>query len=194
MVAARLVAHARQQAGMSQRALARKAGVPHSTVARIELGRLAPRADTLERLLRAAGSTLSTEPTLGEGIDRTQIRELLGLTTSQRARLANSDEAAAVQGRDARDADAMMRAVRTTVTLDPEALEVIQRLMKERGLTFKQAINLAITSKARRGSSKRAFRTPTFDMGSPQIPIESALRLAGELEDEELMRRLAARK
>jgi len=48
----------------SGRALARLAGVPHSTVARIELGRLSPRTETLERLLRAAGQTLSTDSTL----------------------------------------------------------------------------------------------------------------------------------
>jgi transcriptional regulator with XRE-family HTH domain len=91
MSAARLLAHARRRAGLSQRGLARVAGVPHSTVARIELGVLSPRADTLERLLRAAGHTLATEPTVGIGVDRSQIRELLALTPGQRARLAVDD-------------------------------------------------------------------------------------------------------
>jgi transcriptional regulator with XRE-family HTH domain len=94
MNAARLVRNARRRAGLSQRALARAAGVPHSTVARIELGRLSPRTDTLERLLRASGRTLATEPTLGEGVDRSQIRELLRLTPGERARLAVADAAA----------------------------------------------------------------------------------------------------
>lgn len=92
--AARLLTNARRHAGLSQRALARKAGVPHSTVARIELGRLSPRADTLERLMRTAGWTLATEPTLGLGVDRSQIRELIRLTPGQRARLAAADAAA----------------------------------------------------------------------------------------------------
>jgi predicted transcriptional regulator len=65
--------------------------VPQSTVARIELGALSPRTDTLERLLRAAGQTLSFEPVLGVGIDRTQIRELLRLSPEQRLRLAEGD-------------------------------------------------------------------------------------------------------
>lgn len=78
---------------MSQRALARATGVPHSTVARIELGRLSPRADTLERLLRAAGQTLDIQPARGEGVDRSQIRELLRLTPLERARLAAADAA-----------------------------------------------------------------------------------------------------
>jgi uncharacterized protein len=94
MNAARLVRNARRRAGLSQRALARAAGVPHSTVARIELGRLSPRTDTLERLLRAAGRTLATEPALGEGVDRSQIRELLRLTPGERARLAVADATA----------------------------------------------------------------------------------------------------
>jgi transcriptional regulator with XRE-family HTH domain len=94
MSAARLLTYARRRAGLSQRALARKAGVPHSTVARIELALLSPRADTLERLLRVAGQTLTTEPTLGVGIDRSQVRELLRLTPGQRARLAAADAAA----------------------------------------------------------------------------------------------------
>lgn len=44
---------ARQNAGMSQRALARAAGVPLSTVGRIERGLTAPRFDTLEALADA---------------------------------------------------------------------------------------------------------------------------------------------
>ena len=93
MNTARLLAYARRRAGLSQRALARAAGVPHSTVARIELGRLSPRADTLERLLRATGHTLVIEPAGGQGVDRSQIRELLRLTPGERARLAAADAA-----------------------------------------------------------------------------------------------------
>jgi predicted transcriptional regulator len=78
---------------LSQRALASAAGVPQSTVARIETGQLAPRADTLERVLRASGHTLALESTAGIGIDRSQIRELLRLTPGQRARLAIADAA-----------------------------------------------------------------------------------------------------
>lgn len=88
MIAGRLVAYARRRAGLSQRALARAAGVPHSTVARIELGQLSPRADTLERLLRAAGRTLATEERLGADEDRSLIRDRLLMSPAERARLA----------------------------------------------------------------------------------------------------------
>lgn len=94
MVSSRLLAHARRRAGLSQRELARRAGVPHSTVARIELGLLSPRTDTLERLVRAAGRTLATEAAVGTGVDRSQMRELLRLTPTERARLAAADAVA----------------------------------------------------------------------------------------------------
>ena len=71
---------------MSQRALAVAAGVPQSTVARIEAGSISPRADLLERILHAAGQSLSTEPITGIGVDRTLIRELLRQTPAQRVR------------------------------------------------------------------------------------------------------------
>lgn len=91
MISARLLTYARRRAGLSQRALARKAGVPHSTVARIELGLLSPRIETLEKLLRATDQTLEIQPALGVGIDRSQIRELLRLTPGERAQLAAAD-------------------------------------------------------------------------------------------------------
>jgi hypothetical protein len=81
--------------------------------------------------------------------------------------------------------------VRTTVTLEPDTEAAIKRLMRERGLTFKQAVNEAIragTAKPRR----RPFRTQTYNMGTPLVDLTKALRLAGELEDEEIIRKLAA--
>jgi hypothetical protein len=84
--------------------------------------------------------------------------------------------------------------MRTTVTLEPDTEAIIRRAMRERGLTFKQAVNEAIRAGAATPGRRRAFRTPTFDMGRPAVPIDKALRLAGELEDEELLRELAARR
>jgi transcriptional regulator with XRE-family HTH domain len=91
--AGRLLKYARRRAGLSQRALAVKAGVPQSTVARIESGTLSPRSDTLDGLLRATGRGLATEPRLGIGVDRSQIRELLRLSPTERAALAAADAA-----------------------------------------------------------------------------------------------------
>lgn len=84
MNAAYLLKRARRRAGLSQRELAQRAGVPQSTVARVELGTLSPRTDTFDRLLRAAGQTIAIEPVLGIGVDRTQIRSRLALTPAER--------------------------------------------------------------------------------------------------------------
>jgi uncharacterized protein len=57
--AARLLIEARHRAGLSQRALARRARTAQSVVARIESGTASPSWETLERLLRGAGFALS---------------------------------------------------------------------------------------------------------------------------------------
>lgn len=72
--AARLLRYARGRAGLSQRALATKAGVPQSQIARIESGRVDPAVGSLSRLLRACGTTLEAEPGTGEGVDATLFR------------------------------------------------------------------------------------------------------------------------
>lgn len=55
MVSSELLEQARHMAGLSQRALARDAGVPPSTVQRIEAGQVSPTIAMLDRLLDAAG-------------------------------------------------------------------------------------------------------------------------------------------
>lgn len=59
MSAALLVRTARAAAGLSQRALAARAGTSQPAVARYEAGLVVPRADTLERLLAACGRQVS---------------------------------------------------------------------------------------------------------------------------------------
>lgn len=57
----RWVRRAREQAGLTQRELARRAGTSQSVVARIEQGRTDPGSATLNRLLAAAGFELRSE-------------------------------------------------------------------------------------------------------------------------------------
>ncbi len=84
--------------------------------------------------------------------------------------------------------------MRTTVSLDPDVDAALRRLMRERGLSFKQAVNEAIRSSLAGSSRRRAFRTETHDLGPPTLPLDKAMRLAAELEDEEIVRKLALRK
>lgn len=91
--AAALLRDARFRAGLSQRALAVRAGTAQSVVARIELSQTSPSWDTLDRLLDAAGfsldADLSLSPVLG-GHMLGDVERILGLTPEQRlAELAN---------------------------------------------------------------------------------------------------------
>jgi transcriptional regulator with XRE-family HTH domain len=88
-----MLRYARRGAGLTQRQLAMRAGVPQATVGRIEAGLITPRVDTLEKLLRASGQELAVGPRPGLGVDRSQIRELLRLTPRQRLELAVRDAA-----------------------------------------------------------------------------------------------------
>ena len=53
------VREARRRAGLSQHQLAERAGVPKSTVGRIESGARIPSTEMVERLVRAAGLEVS---------------------------------------------------------------------------------------------------------------------------------------
>jgi transcriptional regulator with XRE-family HTH domain len=95
MQAGPMVRASRRRSGLTQRQLAEAAGVPQATVGRIEAGSVSPRAETLIRLLGAAGHELSVERRIGEGIDRTLIQDRLRMTPEERIRLA-AEEARAM--------------------------------------------------------------------------------------------------
>lgn len=97
MKTSRILKKARRQAGLTQRGLGELAGVPQSTVARIESGAIDARATTLARLLRFCGFDLEALPRLGAGVDRSQIRERLA--RSPRERLEDLTFAAAAMER-----------------------------------------------------------------------------------------------
>jgi hypothetical protein len=81
--------------------------------------------------------------------------------------------------------------MRTTVTLDPDTDAIIRRLMRERHLTFKQALNAAIRAGTKAPSAEPVQYTFPKRMGVPRVPIDKALQLAAQLEDEEIVRKLA---
>jgi transcriptional regulator with XRE-family HTH domain len=82
------VLDARTAAKLSQRQLAARAGVPQSTIARIETGKLMPRVDTLDRVLRAADVRVAVEPLPGAGVDRSQILDVLRNSPARRFEIA----------------------------------------------------------------------------------------------------------
>lgn len=75
------------------------------------------------------------------------------------------------------------------MTLDSDTVQLIRKRMRERGISFKAALNQAVREGLAPRSEKAKFSTPTFDMGASQVNLDRALRLAAELEDEELIRK-----
>jgi len=79
--------------------------------------------------------------------------------------------------------------MRTTITLTPETDALVRKVMRERGLSFKDAVNAAILDGL--APEREKFSTPAFSLGPARLSVEKALQLAGELEDEEIIRKMA---
>jgi len=83
--------------------------------------------------------------------------------------------------------------MRTTITLDSDVEALLNKLMTERGLTFKEAVNGLLRAALTTQTDRRVdFSFPTHDMGEPAVSLEHALRVASDLEDEEIIRKLSA--
>jgi hypothetical protein len=87
--------------------------------------------------------------------------------------------------------------MRTTVTIDPDVEVLLKTVMRERRMTFKEALNSALRAGLRPGAQRRPrkFHQQTFRMGfRPEIAMNKALSLAAASEDEEMLRKLSLRK
>jgi hypothetical protein len=84
--------------------------------------------------------------------------------------------------------------VRTTVTLDPDTRALVERAMRDRGLTFKEAVNEAIRAGLGAHGSAASTYTTARKLGPARVDLTKALQLAAELEDDALARRLAERR
>ena len=85
--------------------------------------------------------------------------------------------------------------MRTTVTLDPDVSEQLKAVARQRNVSFKTALNDAVRAglAAERGG-KRRFKVEPRAMGPAKVDLTHALRLAADLEDEEILRKLELRK
>jgi hypothetical protein len=86
----------------------------------------------------------------------------------------------------------MIVSVRRTMTLDPDTHALLAQLMREQGMSLEVAVNHAIRV-GLAGGEQRAFPMTTRQMGQPAVSVDQALRRAGELEDDQLIERLAVR-
>jgi hypothetical protein len=82
--------------------------------------------------------------------------------------------------------------MRTTVTLDPDVEAQLRTVMRERGVSFKAALNDCVRTGLATGSRpSNRFRVHARPMGvRPGIKLDKALTLAGEMEDTEILRKL----
>lgn len=74
--------------------------------------------------------------------------------------------------------------MRITVTLATDTEGVVRRIMAERGVSFDKALNEAIRAGARKAARAKAFRTAVHHLGEPSVPLDHALGLAADLEDQ----------
>jgi hypothetical protein len=88
--------------------------------------------------------------------------------------------------------------MRTTVTLDPDVAARLKSVARERGISFKQALNQAVRAGLAEGGARRQrrrFRQFTQPMGlRPGVSLDKALQLVAALEDDEVIRKLQLRK
>ena len=78
------------------------------------------------------------------------------------------------------------------MTLDPDVDRLLKKAVRERDLSFIQAINDAIRAGLKgEGKSRRPFKQRTFALGEASFNVTKALALASDLEDVEIMKRLA---
>lgn len=86
--------------------------------------------------------------------------------------------------------------MRTTVTLDPDVAARLKETARERGISFKEALNTNVRRglESQRGASK-PYRLPTRRLGvKPGVDLDKALGLAAAFEDAEIRRKLDLRK
>jgi hypothetical protein len=88
--------------------------------------------------------------------------------------------------------------MRTTLTLDDQLASELKEIAHRAGRPFKEVVNETLRNglRSRRGPAAKAYRLETVSLGGLRggASIDKALRIADQLEDEELARKLELRK
>ena len=92
-----------------------------------------------------------------------------------------------------------MSLMRTTLTLDDDLAAALKELAHRTGKSFKQAVNETLRvglASGRKAPRPKRYRLKTASLGGalPGFDLEHALRLSDAIEDEEIARKLKARK
>jgi hypothetical protein len=74
------------------------------------------------------------------------------------------------------------------VTLDPDVEARLREVARERGVSFKEALNNAIRAGLMASRSAREYQTPSRSLGlRAGVNLDKALQLASDLEDAEVV-------
>ena len=85
--------------------------------------------------------------------------------------------------------------MRTTVTIDPELQTRVRELARERGVSFREALNDVLRRGLGSPPAPHPYEVAARPLGlRPGIDLDKALALAAELEDDEIVRKLELRK
>ncbi len=86
--------------------------------------------------------------------------------------------------------------MRTTVVIDPDVAASLRDIARERGVTFREALNSTLRAGLGAPSrTNRPYRLRARRLGlRPGIDLDQALSLAAAMEDERVIRKLEERK
>ena len=80
---------------------------------------------------------------------------------------------------------------RVTVSLPEEVHRRLRERARARRTSFDRIVVETLRAGLRTTSAARRYRLlPGFDLGEPSVDLDKALRLAGEMEDEEILRKI----
>jgi len=82
--------------------------------------------------------------------------------------------------------------VRTTLRIDEDLFRELKKRASREGLSLSELVNLALRQRfATEKRPRRPFRQKTRDLGRPTFDVTKANARAAELEDEEILRKVA---
>lgn len=84
--------------------------------------------------------------------------------------------------------------MRTTVTLDPDIAALLAKYMRDKGVSFKKALNEVLRSALVATPAGERVVVRSRSMGRPMVELDKALQVASSLDDAEVARKLELRK
>lgn len=85
----------------------------------------------------------------------------------------------------------MMRIMRTTLTIDDDLAALLHAQARETGRTFRDVVNQALRDGLLQEGAADDYVPPVHDLGiRPGVDLTKALQLVGQMEDEEIIRKM----